>query len=122
MAATEKIGTTELSTYGLRLARLDGNLDLPAFKDILEVHELESNLRILDEKNIQIRLIGFYSTKSEMGTALLNFNYKIRSALKQVWTFTNHSFEETCVVKDGYQVTTYKTAAEIVLILTITEA
>lgn len=120
MAATEKIGTTELSTYGLRLSRLDGNLDLPAFKQILEAHNLESNLRILDEKNIQIRLIGFYATKAEMGTALLNFNHKIRSALKQVWTFTNHGFEETCVVKSGYQVTTYGTAAEIVLTLTKT--
>ncbi len=122
MAVTEKIGTTELSDYGLRLSRLDGNLDLPAFKDILDVHNLESNLRILDEKNVQIRLIGFYASKSAMGTAILAFNHKIRSALKQVWTFTNHGFEETCVVKTGYQVTTYGTAAEIVLTLTITEA
>ena len=122
MAATEKIGTTELSTYGLKLARLDGNLDLPAFKDILEVHELESNLRILDEKNVQIKLIGFYNSKPTMGFNIAAFQAKIQSAVKQVWTFTNHGFEETCVVKDGYQVTTYKTAAEIVLILTITEA
>lgn len=121
MAATEKIGITELSAYGLRLARLDGNLNLPAFKQIIEANELESNLRVLDEKNIQIRLIGFYATKAAMGTAVLNFNYKIRSALKQIWTFTNHSFQETCVVKSGYQATTYGTAVEINLTLTITE-
>ncbi len=122
MAATEKIGITELSTYGLRLARLEGNLDLPAFKQIIEANELESNLRVLDEKNIQIRLFGIYATKAAMGTAVLAFNHKIRSALKQVWTFTNHGFQETCVVKSGYQATTYGTAVEINLTLTITEA
>ncbi|WP_372932448.1 hypothetical protein [Mariniphaga sediminis] len=120
MAVTEKIGDTELSTYGLKLARLDGNLDLPAFKDIMEVHNLESNLRVLDEKNVQIKLIGFYASKAAMGTAILNFNYKIRSALKQVWTFTNHGFAETCVVKNGLQVTPYGANVEIILTLTIT--
>lgn len=121
MAASEKIGTTELSDYGLRLARLDGNSDLPAFKEIVQPNELESNIRILDEKTVQIKLFGSYTTKTAMGTAILAFNHKIRSAIKQTWTFTNHGFSETCVVKEGYKTTTYGAVAEITLTLTITE-
>lgn len=121
MAATEKIGTVELSTYGLRLARLDGNVDLPPFKDILDEHDFESNLLVLDENTVKIRLIGFYASKSALGTAIANFHTKIKSALKQVWTFTNHSFIETCVVKDGMNTTVYGgNVVEITLTLTIT--
>ena len=122
MAATEKIGTVELSTYGLRLARLDGNLDLPAFKNILEEHDFESTLLILDEKTIKIRLIGFYASKPALGTAIANFHTKIKSAVKQIWTFTNHGFAETCVVKDGLNTMVYGNGVEITLTLTITAA
>lgn len=123
MAATEKIGGTELGTYGLRLSHLDGNLDLPAFKQILEEHDYESNLLILDEKNIQISLIGFFGSKTALGTAITAFQTKVKSAVKQVWEFTNHGFSETCVVKSGMKVTPYPGfAVEIILTLTITAA
>lgn len=121
MAATEKIGTTELSTYGLRLARLDGNADLPPYKEIIEEHDFESNLLVIDEKTIKIRLIGFYASKPALGTAIANFYTKIKSALKQVWTFTNHGFAETCVVKDGVNTMVFGNGVEITLTLTITE-
>ena len=122
MAATEKIGGVELSTYGLRLARLDGNVDFPAFKGIIEKHDFESTLLILDEKTIRIKMFGFYATRAAMGTALSAFSTKVKSELKQIWTFSNHEFEETCVVKDGVQTTTFGTAVEIVITLTITTA
>lgn len=122
MAATEKIGTTELSTYGLRLARLDGNLDLPPYKNILDEHDFESNLIVLDEKTIRIRLIGFYASKAALGTAIINFQNKIKTAIKHVWTFTNHNFTETCVVKDGISTNVFGNGVEIVLTLTITSA
>lgn len=122
MAATEMIGAVELSTFGLRLAWLDGNVDMPAFKSILEEHDYESNLLVLDEHNIMIRLIGSYASKSAMGTAITNFITQIKSELKQVWTFTNHGFQETCVVKEGFKSFQYGKAIEIILKLTITEA
>lgn len=122
MAATEKIGTTELSTYGLQLARLDGNMNLPAFKKIVNPTDDCVALKILDEQTVQIKLIGFYSSKTDLGTKIAAFKTKIQSATKQIWTFTNHYFTETCVVKDGFQINTYGTAAEIDLKLTITEA
>lgn len=120
MAATEKIGATELSTYGLRLAKIEGNLDLPAFKQILDEHDFESNLLVLDEETIRIRLIGFYASKPALGTAIVNFQNKVRSALKQVWTFTNHDFIKTCVVKNGMTTMVYGNGVEIFITLTIT--
>jgi len=122
MAATEKIGAVELSSFGLRLGRLDGNVDMPAFKAILEEHDFESNLLVLDEKNIQIRLIGFYASRTAMGTAIENFKTQIKSAVKQVWTFTNHGFQETCVLNEGFKCNPYSSAVEILIKLTITEA
>lgn len=123
MAATEKIGGTELSTYGLRLARLDGNIDLPPFKEILQEHDYESNLQVLDEQNISVKLIGVYASKAATGTAIAAFQTKVKSALKQVWEFTNHGFSETCVVKSGMKVTPYPGfVVEITLTLTITAA
>lgn len=122
MAATEKIGTTELSTYGLRLASLQGNLDLPPFKDILDEHDYEANLLKLEGQEVKIKLFGFYTSRANLGTNINNFKTKIQSAIKQVWTFTNHSFEETCVVKDGMRVKVHGTSAEVDLTLTITEA
>lgn len=122
MAVSEQIGGVQLSTYGLRLARLDGNLDLPPFKKVLDEHNFESNLLVLDEKTVKIRLIGFYASKPALGTAIQSFYTKIQSAVKQVWIFSNHGFSETCVVNDGVSCSTYKTAVEIVITLTITAA
>ncbi|HCY40433.1 MAG TPA: hypothetical protein DHV48_03630 [Prolixibacteraceae bacterium] len=120
MSAAEKIGGVELSTYGLRLARMDGNFDLPAFKQVLDEHGFESNLLVLDEKNIKIRLIGIYSSREEMGTALNNFFTKIESALKLEWIFLNHEIQADFVVKNGIQSNIYSTAAELILTLTMT--
>lgn len=118
MSAAEKIGGVELSTYGLRLARLDGNIDLPAFKNVLDEHDFESNLLVLDEKNIKIKLIGIYSNKAAMGTALNNFFIKVKSATKLQWIFSNHAIEANFVVKSGIQSNLYSTAAELILTLT----
>jgi hypothetical protein len=122
MSATEKIGVTELSTYGLQLARLDGNIDLPPFKKIITPADDSASLKILDEQTVQIKLIGFYASKAILGTQIAAFQTKIKGTLKQIWTFTNHDFAETCVVKDGFQINTFGTAAEIDIKLTITEA
>lgn len=122
MAATEKIGGVELSTYGLRLSRPEGHLDLPKFKDIISFHDFESNLLVLDEQNVKVKLIGIYENKASMGTAINNFYVKVKSSIKQVWEFTNHGFSETCVVKNGIKITQHGgIGAEIDLTLTITE-
>lgn len=120
MAVSEQIGGVQLSTYGLRLAKMEGNLDLPAFKKIFDEHDFESNLLVLDERTVKIRLIGFYASKTALGTAIDSFYTKIKSAIKQVWIFSNHAFNETCVVKDGVTCNIYKTAVEMVITLTIT--
>nr|WP_319268302.1 hypothetical protein [uncultured Draconibacterium sp.] len=125
MAVAEKIGGTELSTYGLRLSKpaLSGHLDLPKFKNIIKHHDWEANLRVLDEQNVKIKLIGFYADKAAMGTALSNFYTKVQSSVKQLWEFSNYGFSETCVVKDEINTTPYQSVAvEVELTLTITSA
>ena len=122
MAVTEQIGGVELSDYGLRLARVDGNMDMPGFKDIIDEHDFESNLLVLDEKNVKIKLIGFYANHTAIGTAMNNFKTKIQSTIKQIWEFTNHGFSETCVVKNAVIAPYAGLAVEIDLTLTITAA
>lgn len=122
MSVAEQIGGVQLSTYGLRLARLDGNLDLAPFKQVINEHDFESNLLILDESTIKIKLVGFYASKAAMGTAIANLYLKIKSATKLVWIFTNHGFSETCVVNNGVSCNIYTTAVEIIITLTITES
>jgi uncharacterized protein with von Willebrand factor type A (vWA) domain len=115
----DKIDDIELSDFGLRLAHLDGNLDLPAFKDILEHHKFEAELQITEDRTVQIKLIGFYDDKVELGTNIKNFQDKIKSATKLEWQFENHNFHETCVVKDGFQINIFDVAVEITLTLVI---
>lgn len=119
MPLSEQIGGTQLSDYGLRLARLEGNMDLPPYKTILNEHDFESNLLVLNEETVKIKLIGIYSSKSELGTLLSQFYAKIRSGLKLTWIFSNHAFEEDCVVKDGITCNIYGTVAELMLTLRI---
>jgi len=119
MAAT--IGGTALSTYGLRLATLGGNMDLPAYKSILEISDLHADLRKTQENKVRIKLYGFYATKAAMITAIGNFKTKIQSAVTQTWVFSDYDFSETCFVKDEIRIQIHKEKnVEINLTLNIT--
>jgi len=104
MAATDSIGGTLLSTYGLRLARLDGQLDLPKYKKIIEFSDLHADLRKTEERKVKVRLYGFYASSSAMNTAVSNFKNKIKGSVKQTWIFTDHGFSETCFVSEAVKV------------------
>jgi hypothetical protein len=119
---TETIGGTQISTYGLRLSRIEGHLDLPAYKQILEEHDFSSEMCIKQEKIVTVRLIGAYASTSAMATAIGNFKTKIESAVQLNWKFDNHGFDENCVVQDGVQVTiTGNRLATVTVKLTIAE-
>jgi hypothetical protein len=121
MAATDSIGGTLLSTYGMRLARLDGHLDLPKYKNILEINNLHSDLRKTEERKVKVKLYGFYSSKDAMATAVENLKTKIRGAVKQTWVFTDHGFSETCFVGEAVRVEVYnRKNVEINLTLNVT--
>lgn len=123
MAATDSIGGTLLSTYGLRLAHMDGHLDLPAYKNIVEINDMDSSLRKTEEKKIRVKLIGNYASAAAMGFNVDEFKTKIKSAPKLVWVFTAHGFSETCFVKDPVKVQVYAMQnVEISLTLNVTEA
>jgi hypothetical protein len=118
---TEKVDGTEISTYGLRLASIKGNFDLPRYKNILESNPVTADVRITEEKTVQIKLIGEYATTAAMLTAIGNFKTKLQSAVKLLWAFTNHDFSHYCVIRDGVKIITYKRPmAEIDIKLSIT--
>jgi hypothetical protein len=119
--ATASIGGIDITTYGLRLGRLDGNIDMPSFKRIIDIHDFEENLRVLDEQDVEIRLIGIYGSRSELGTKINQFYSQIQTAIKQQWIFSNHGFTATCVVKDQVNCQIYDDVAELTMKLTITE-
>jgi hypothetical protein len=120
MAATDSIGGTLLSTYGLRMARIEGHLDLPKYKDILEINDLHEDLRKTEELKVRVKLYGFYASKAALATGVENFKTKIRGAVKQTWVFTAHGFSETCFVKDPVKVQITGTSVEINLTLNVT--
>lgn len=121
MSALEKIGNTELSTYGLRLARIDGHLDMPPYKNILTEHDMSVKMRVSQERTVRVRLIGVYSSPATLGSNIELFKTKVRSAPKQTWYFGNHDFSQPCVVADVMSVSVYaRRAVEINLTLIVT--
>lgn len=111
----------DITTYGLRLARIEGHLDLPRYKSILTINDLDSVLRITDERRIRVKLIGEYASTAAMVTAIENFKTKIAGAVKYTWAFSAHGFSQTCFIKDAVRVTTYRRpAVEIEFILNVT--
>jgi hypothetical protein len=116
------IGGVALSAFGLRLSRVDGELDMPKFKQVLEEHDYPSNLIVLDEKTVSVCLFGKYGSRSELGSSVAGFMAKVRSEVKQRWTFSSHGFDRVCVVKNAIRTVIYGgIAVEIYVTLTITE-
>lgn len=121
MAATDSLGGTLLSVYGLRLSRLDGYLDLPRYKSIVAINDLHSEVKKTEERKIKVKLIGFYSSTAAMVSAIEDFKAKIKGAVKQTWIFSDHGFSETCFVKDVVKVEIYgRKNVEINLTLNVT--
>jgi len=119
---TETVAGTQLSTYGLRLSRLDGHIDLPPNKQILDEHDYSAKMCTKQEKVVTARLVGVYASPAEMATAITNLKTKIASGVTLNWKFDNHGFNESCIAKDGLQTTiTGKSAATVIIKLTITE-
>lgn len=104
MSVLETIDGVEISTYGLQLAAFKGHLDLPAYKDILEFNSYITELRVQDEKDVEVVLIGQYASASALDTGIVALQTEIRSAIKLAWYFGNHAFTEWCVVKRGMKV------------------
>jgi hypothetical protein len=117
--AADKIGGVLLSTYGLRLARLEGHLDLPAYKKVIDEHDFPDNLRVLQEKTVKAKLLGIYSTKIELGVKVKLFADKLNSAVYHSWDFPAHGFVQNCIAKDGAKVAITGTVAEIDIQLTV---
>jgi hypothetical protein len=115
------IGGVDLNTYGLRLMKIEDHLSLPPYKKILNEHSLPENLKVLEEKEIVVYLFGEYQTKILLGQYIEAFKTKIKSSVKQIWEFPNHSIYGYYVVKNGVQVSVYGTCVEIVIKLTETE-
>ena len=119
--AVNSIGGIALSTYGLRLMKLDNHLSLPPYKRILTQHSNEENLRVLDEKEFTVKLFGEYQSKMLLGQKIESFKTKVKSSLVLSWDFPDHGFIKNCVAKNGAQITVYGTYAEVVIKLTVVE-
>ena len=104
MSATDSIGGTLLSTYGLRLILFQGHHDLPGYKSIIEPNDLTAEMRKLKEKTVKVRLIGKYTTNINRTTYVELFKTKVKSSVQLEWIFTDHSFQETCVLVNGITV------------------
>jgi len=123
MSAMETVGGTEISTFGLKLSKFDGHLSRPAYKDILEINTLAADLRILEEQNVDVELIGQFATKTALNTGVSGLQTLIKTAIKLEWYFGNYGFTETCVAKKGMSVNIYRgNIALCKFTLTITSA
>jgi hypothetical protein len=112
----------ELSTYGLRLARLDGHLDYPKYKQILDEHDHSAQMKVAEDKKVRVKLIGTYATLAAMGTAMSTFHTAVKGAARLQWIFTGHDFDEYCVVADGISASVHgQRGIELNFTLTISE-
>ena len=111
----------DITTYGLRLARIEGHLDLPRYKNLIPINDLTAIMRITDERRIKVKLIGEFASTAAMVTAIENFKTKIAGAVKYTWAFSGHGFSETCFIKDPARIQVYRRpAVEIEFTLNVT--
>lgn len=120
MPFAEKISNISLSTYGLRLNYFSG-LNLPPYKDLMPENPLNlAELKILQEQQIDIKLVGKYLSKSDLATNIVLFTDQVRSAVKQIWLFEEHSFEGNCVVKNGIDVSVFGNSEHHIAVVSLT--
>lgn len=116
-------GVNILSTYGLRLSNIEGWMDQPPFKKVLEEHDWPEAIRVLGEWDMRLTFIGNYADEITLGSNITGFEAKIASATVLQWSISmgTSSILKDCVIKDGITVNIYANHfAEVIFILTVT--
>lgn len=97
----DTVNSESLDDYFLRVARLEGHIDLPPFKKILKEHENQSNLRVKDEQELTVTLIGKYDTIGDAGNYIAYFYSAFQLDTVSNWNFEGHGVTVSGIVKDG---------------------
>ena len=113
------IDGTNISTYGLRLLRLEDYYNLPARKKILPVPEFTENDIKYTPKRPTVRLFGKYSSQSAMTTAMNDFITLLKSSQTHAINLVGHGITFTGVFRDGIKTTVRKNTIELRIRITV---
>lgn len=107
------IDGTNISTLGLHLSYFDGHLNLPARKNILTEPGFAEKDLVFDALEPVIDLIGYYTTKTAMATAIMTFTSLIMGQTIHAFNMGGHSVSFNGVLADGVKVETIRTMLRI---------
>jgi len=107
------IDETNIATLGLHLSYMDGHLNQPARKNVLREYGHEAKDLVFEAKEPVIDLVGVYSSKMAMATAMMTFTSLIAASLVHSFNMGGHSVTFNGVIADGIKVQTIKTVVKI---------
>lgn len=111
----------DIATMGLHLSYLDGHLNQPARKKNLANICFEAADMVFDAKEPIIDLVGYYSTKTNLATAITTFTTLIKSQTIHTFDMGGHNMTFNGIVAQGVKIETIKTMVKLKFKVTITE-
>jgi hypothetical protein len=115
------IGATNISTYGLKLLKVEDHLFLPARKKILDPPDHGAGSIRFEEFDIRMELFGKFSSEINAAIAVGNLKGKLQSAVTHTFTDASRGLQFTGIVRNGAEVVPYGKAVIIKLKVTVTE-
>ena len=115
------IDGTNIATLGLHLSYLDGHLNQPARKNILQEYGFEAKDLVFEARQPVIDLVGVYASKVAMATAMMTFTSLITAQAIHAFDMGGHSVVFNGVIADGIKVQTIRSMVKINFKVTIIE-
>jgi hypothetical protein len=115
------IGGTNITTWGLKLMRVDDHLFLPARKKILERPDHSAGSIRFEEFDVRFELKGKYGNEQLAAVAMGGLMGKLNSAVTQTFADPSRGLSFTGLCKNGAEVLTYGKMIIVKLKVTVTE-
>jgi hypothetical protein len=115
------IAGTNISTFGLKLLRLENYYDLPARKKLLDEQKFLANDIKYEVRKPKVTMFGSYTSQAEMAAQIALFIEWLKLTLVQEVAITEHGLTFNATFADGMQTTVYRKKIKVELTMTIQE-
>ncbi len=115
------IDGTDISTYGLKLLKLEDYYNQPARKRILSIPAFGANDLKYESRQAVVKLLGKYDSDNDLATAVSGLETLLKGAVKHTVIIPGHNLSFTGVVTGGFKAAVKRKTVLIELKFTIDE-
>lgn len=94
----------DISTYGLKLLKLEDYYNQPARKRNLSIPAFGVNDLKYESRQAVVKLLGKYDSYNELATSVSGFETLLKGAMKHAVIIPGHNLSFTGVAATGYKV------------------